>query len=204
MRRSAFFFIFALVMSVKMPAQYQKENLGPAINSEYEELAPEISPDGKKLFFVRTNHPENTLYPQPGTQDIWMSKLDSTGKWTTARHLKAPFNDEQYNAIEGFSADGNTRYIKGYYERGQYESMGFSYFVLTKNGWEGPKGIKVKNYESSINPDHLSISSHMHSDNKTLLMSFVPRGKNRKDHDLFVSFRNENGSFTEPKLLPVS
>lgn len=204
MRKNVLLFLFAVAASTEIPAQYQKENLGAAVNSQYEELSPEISPDGKKLFFIRSNHPENTLYPQPGTQDIWMSKLDSMGKWSPARHLKAPFNDELYNGIEGFSADGNTRYIKGYYERGQYDGMGFSYFVLTKNGWEGPKGIKVKNYESSINPNHLSISSHMHSDNKTLLMSFVPKGKNRKDHDLFVSFRKENGTFSEPQLLPIS
>lgn len=192
-----------LLAASSLHAQYQKENLGPTINSPYPELAPMISPDGKKLFFIRTGHPENTLSPQPGTQDIWMSKLDSSGKWSAARHLKAPFNDELYNGIEGFSADGNTRYIKGYYSKGQYDGMGFSYFVLTNDGWAGPKGIRVKNYESSINEKDLSISSHMHSDNKTLITSFVPKGRNKKDHDLFVSFRRSDGSFSEPMLLPV-
>ena len=103
MKTKIFLFCCVLLSLPKLHAQYQKENLGPGVNSEYAELAPEISPDGKKLFFIRTNHPENTLYPQPGTQDTWLSKKDSTGKWSAARHLKAPFNDELYNAIEGFS-----------------------------------------------------------------------------------------------------
>jgi outer membrane protein OmpA-like peptidoglycan-associated protein len=192
-----------LCVAVSLPAQYKKENLGPNVNSQYEELSPLISPDGKKLFFLRTDAPENTLYPQPGTQDVWMSKLDSAGNWGPARHLKAPFNDDLYNAIEGFSVDGNIRYIKGYYEKGQYKSMGFSYFVLTKDGWEGPTGIKMKGYESSINPHALSISSDIHSDNKTILMSFVPDERKKTDHDIFVSFRKNDGSFSEPVKLPV-
>ncbi len=198
-----FRFWLLLLVPVVSSAQYKKENLGPLVNSEYDELSPTISPDGKKLFFLRVNHPENTLYPQPGTQDIWMTKLDSNGNWTPARHLKAPFNDENYNAIEGFSADGNTRYIKGYYVRGKYDGMGFSYFELTKDGWAGPTGLKVKGYESSINTNDYSISSCIHSDNKTLLMSFVPKGKKKTDHDLFVSFREANGNFSAPALLPV-
>jgi outer membrane protein OmpA-like peptidoglycan-associated protein len=201
--RLHFFLSFFVLMPAFLSAQYQKENLGAAVNSQYAELSPTISPDGKKLFFIRTDHPENSSYPQPGSQDIWMSKLDSTGKWTAARHLKAPFNDELYNGIEGFSVDGNTRYIKGYYERGQYDGMGFSYFELTKDGWVGPKGIKVKGYESGIKAEDRSISSCMHSDNQTLLMSFVPNDRKKTDHDLYVSFRKENGNFSEPLLLPT-
>ncbi|MEO5643653.1 MAG: OmpA family protein [Bacteroidia bacterium] len=203
MKALRFLFAWCMLFPSFLFAQYQKENLGSLVNSKYAELSPSISPDGKKLFFIRTDHPDNTLYPQPGTQDIWMSKLDSTGKWTAARHLKAPFNDENYNAIEGFSADGNTRYIKGYYVHGKYDGMGFSYFELTKDGWEGPKGLKVKGYQSGIKPEDRSISSCMHSDNQTLLMSFVPDQRRKSDHDLYVSFRKDNGDFSEPMLLPV-
>ena len=35
-------------------------NLGPAVNSEYNELRPLISPDGKTLYFIREGHPQNT------------------------------------------------------------------------------------------------------------------------------------------------
>jgi outer membrane protein OmpA-like peptidoglycan-associated protein len=198
-----FFCSLFLMLPALLVAQYQKENLGALVNSEYAELSPTISPDGKKLFFLRVNHPENTLYPQPGTQDIWMSKLDSTGNWTAARHLKAPFNDENYNAIEGFSADGNTRYIKGYYVRGQYDGMGFSYFELTKDGWKGPTGIKLPGYQSAIKPEDRTISSYIHTDNQTLLMSFVPDQRKKTDHDLYMSFRKENGNFSEPELIPI-
>jgi len=50
-------------------AQPKVENLGNAVNSEYNEINPVISPDGKTLFFGRVSHPQNT-HGQEGSQDI--------------------------------------------------------------------------------------------------------------------------------------
>jgi hypothetical protein len=49
------------------------ENLGIKINSEYSELAPIISFDGKKLYFTRSNHPDNI--GEKKALDIWYSEL---------------------------------------------------------------------------------------------------------------------------------
>jgi hypothetical protein len=49
--------------SIKLQAEpnanYFKENMGPSINSIYNEICPVVSPDGKKLYFTRWKHPEN-------------------------------------------------------------------------------------------------------------------------------------------------
>ncbi len=63
-------FLFISIISLNLPLQaqveensYEVENLGSNVNhSEYEEIAPYITPDGKKLFFVLCGHPDNTFY----------------------------------------------------------------------------------------------------------------------------------------------
>ena len=200
MKFRIFLLLFSFfVLAFRSDTNYEKEFLGESVNSNYNELAPRISPDGKKLFFIREEHPENSSYPEPGSQDIWMSKLDEQGKWTTARHLNKPFNLNLYNAIIGFSADGNTRYIKGYYENGEFQKNGFSVSHLTAKGWSVPEGIRVKGYSNMLH-DQTLVANYMHSDNNILLMGF--RGKKKANDDIYVSLREGKNSFSQPVKLP--
>lgn len=122
------------------------ESLGPNVNSKYYELAPYITPDGKKLFVVRGDHPENTKSPDYPNQDVWYSKRLSDGSWDKAQHLGFPFNTSRYSSIIGQSSDGNVRYIKGYYSKGEYIKSGFSVSYLKTEGWTDPKGFDVPKY----------------------------------------------------------
>lgn len=199
-RTTLFLSLAALVaLSFGDKPGYMKEVLGSEINSNTAELNPLITPDGQKLFFIREDHPANTMSPEH-SQDIWMSKWEN-GKWSTARHLNAPFNQQYYSAVIGFSADGNTRYIKGYWEKGEMKREGFSFCTLTKNGWSQPVGIKVKNY-TKLQQEGTSVSSNMHCSNNILMMGFVPEKKKRDD--IFVSFRVDETTFTEPKPIGLN
>ena len=61
------------------------ENLGNQVKSEYNEINPLISPDGKTLYFARISHPNNT-HGAKGSQDIWYSERDAaSGNWGPAR-----------------------------------------------------------------------------------------------------------------------
>jgi outer membrane protein OmpA-like peptidoglycan-associated protein len=195
----SFLIVAALALSFRDNPGYEVEFLGPDVNGRTDELNPLITPDGQKLFFIREDDPQNTMHPEH-TQDIWMCKLEN-GKWSAARHLNAPFNQQYYSAMVGFSADGNTRYLKGYYSKGEFQKDGFSYCTLGKNGWSEPKGMKVKNYEK-LNAEGTSVSSNMHSSNNILLMSFVP--KKKRTHDIYVSFREDENSFTEPAPIGLN
>ena len=62
------------------------EALDKNVNSEFDELNPLLSPDGKTLYFTRKNHPQNT----GGTkdkEDIWYSELDESGNWKLAQNM---------------------------------------------------------------------------------------------------------------------
>jgi hypothetical protein len=78
------------------------EALDNNVNSEYKELNPLLSPDGKTLYFSRQNHPDNIGGLQD-KEDIWYSELDSSGRWQLARNMEA-LNNQGPNFVNTIQA----------------------------------------------------------------------------------------------------
>jgi outer membrane protein OmpA-like peptidoglycan-associated protein len=174
------------------------ENLGNQVNSEYNEINPMIAPDGRTLYFARISHPNNT-HGAKGSQDIWFSELDAaSGKWGPARRMGFPLNKDEYNCAYSITPDGNTMLIKGQYNNGNYETRGFSISKRTANGWSPPQKIDIPGY---VNMSKGQFDcGFMSADGKVLLMAFSEK-KNSKEDDLYVSFRQKDGSWTKPMDL---
>ena len=62
------------------------ENLGPDINTEYDENTPFIHPDGQTLYFSSDG------WPGFGSKDIFFSRLDSDNKWARPENIGYPIN----------------------------------------------------------------------------------------------------------------
>lgn len=62
------------------------QNLGPLINTEGDEEAPYLTPDGKVLYFSSDGH------PGMGEQDLFMSRLGEDGRWSKPVNLGEPIN----------------------------------------------------------------------------------------------------------------
>ena len=190
--------LFFLLMSVCLMAQKTPENLGSAVNSEYSELNPVISPDGRTLYFGRKSHPANRYGVKgsetiSGSQDIWFSeKVGDT--WSTARRLSEVLNRDQYNTILSISPDGQTILLKGAYVNGTYETRGFSISNKTTAGWTVPVKIEIPGYEQLSKGKNEY--GYLTMDGKALLLAFA-RKKNSEDDDLYVSFFEE-GRWTRP------
>lgn len=75
-------------------------NLGPNVNTPYDEATPFIHPDGKTLYFSSDG------WPGFGQKDIFMSKLQADGSFSKPVNLGYPINT--FNDEFGFivSADG--------------------------------------------------------------------------------------------------
>jgi OOP family OmpA-OmpF porin len=174
------------------------EPLGNQVNSEYNEINPMISPDGKTLYFARISHPNNT-HGTKGSQDIWYSELDAaSSKWGPARRMGFPLNKDEYNCAYSITPDGNTMLIKGQYNNGTYETRGFSLSKKTASGWSPPQKIDIPNYVSMSKGQF--DCGFMSADGKVLLMAFSEK-KNSKEDDIYVSFRQKDGSWTKPMEL---
>lgn len=176
----------------------QAQKLGKAVNSEYKELKPLLSPDGNTLFFSRRNHPENTGGVND-KEDIWFSERNvQTGQWTVAKNIGAPLNNEGPNFISSITPDGNTMLLllgNRYGKRGKM-SAGVSMSYKDGDKWTDPVALEIDNeYNFSDQTDFYLAQSR-----KALLMS-VQREDTRGDRDLYVSFLKSDNKWTEPQNL---
>ncbi len=182
------------------------ENLGTNVNSQYHELAPVISADGKTLYFVRAGHPQNTRYKKrdPDVKDIWYSKLDENGEWGPAIHEVGLLNTRYSNSVFWVSPDGNRMLIMGTYtSKKRFDGIGFSMCTKTAEGWSRPQELEIEGfYERMRGKTH---GATMANDGKTLLLYFTDK-EGSSLNDLYVSFLKEGNKWTKPKkiLFPIS
>ncbi len=169
------------------------------INSEYNELRPLITPEAKTLFFSRQNHPGN-IGGVRDEEDIWFSERDSvTGEWAQAKNVGRPLNNNGPNFISSISADGKNMLLllgNAYYSRNRM-TQGVSMSSKNEDGtWSKPKNLKILNdYNLSDKANYF-----LTNDMKTIVMS-VERKDSYGDRDLYVIFRQDNDSWSQPMNL---
>ncbi|MCS6905874.1 MAG: OmpA family protein [Bacteroidia bacterium] len=178
-------FLLLELVKIRAWAQPILENLGPNVNSTADELSPIISADGKTLFFVRNNHPDNVggIIPGKNNMDIWFSRLQPDGTWGKAENLTL-LNDEHNNVITSASADGNLLLLGDKVSR------------RTRTGWSAPEKLNIRNFRNVS-----KYSGYFLSNNGKVLILSIENEKSILDQDLFVSFLQPDGSWSEPANL---
>ncbi len=200
MKKSLFLLFFLLNYFISSGQDsFVPQKLKGGVNTEYSEINPIVTSDGKTIYFNRVNHPEGT-FGKDESLDIWYSTLQDT-VWTEAKRMPFPFNTARSNAIVSLSEDGKEAVIKGIFTKGKvnWKKRGLS--IVTKkeeDTWSKPKRIKIPGY-SKKNKGSFS-NSFMSNDGKTLLLSFNPHWK--KDVlDLYISRKSEKGKWKKPKKI---
>jgi Periplasmic component of the Tol biopolymer transport system len=93
-------------------------NLGPTINSEYNEDSPFLTEDGKRMFFSSFGH--ETL----GGYDIFYSDLKDDGTWGEPVNLGYPINTPDDEVFYNPLKDGSVGYMA------RFEPQGFGKFDI--------------------------------------------------------------------------
>ncbi len=168
------------------------ENLGPTINSQYPERLPIISPDGKTLYFTRKLHPENI--GGEGKDDIWFSKMLPGGQWSPARNIGTPLNDDDHNFVVAVHPDNKLIYLANEYKSNVKDGLSTSKFRMGL--WSKPKARKISNHYN----DNEFVSYHISVNGQVMVMA-VQREDSYGDRDLYVSFKGNNGQWSEPKNM---
>lgn len=167
------------------------ENLGPAVNSRYEELSPVISPDGKTLYFIVDGSPHGL-----GKQDIYFSEKSEAGEWQPAENIGPPLNTDGHDGILSISPDGTTALLGGVYRPDGSKGDGHSIARYKGGRWRDPEPIQIEDYYN----ENMLTSAFLSTSGKYLFLA-LERREGYGDLDLYISFRNPDGSWSAPKNL---
>lgn len=204
--KNKFYYIILLIIGLLVSKVYGQssfvpQNLGSSVNSTYSEINPVLSVDGKTLYFVRVNHPENA-FGKRNSQDVWFSTLNDDGSWSEAKRLPKEVNIGQYNAILSAVADGKTFLINGIYnKRGSlYLDRGFSTIERNDDGsWSKPVKLKVASI-SRKNRGKFS-SAFLTPDKEYLFISFAPKNNSSKLSIYVSKKKKDSAKYGRPKEL---
>lgn len=169
--------------------------LGDNINSDYREFRPLITPDGNTMFFSRQYHPEN-IGGTDDPEDIWYSEWNPvTHKWGKAKNIGRPLNNEGPNFVSSITPNGDLLLGNQYMKNGKMMA-GVSISYYKNRIRTAPKTLNIENdYNLSDNANYFL------SNNGEVLLMSVTRGDTFGDRDIYVSFKKQNGDWSEPQNI---
>lgn len=170
-------------------------NLGPNVNTPYDEYAPNISADGLALFFTskRPFTEKEKAKNKASKEKIYVSKRNSASEeWGPAIPLSDSINIPTKNISNIAISNDGQRLLIYFDDRGNgeiYES------VLKGTEWTAPKSLGAP-----INTEYHESSASFSPDGKTIY--FISNRKGGKGgRDIWISTRQENGQWSTPKNL---
>ncbi len=175
--------------------QLKKENLGENINSNAPELAPIIAADGLSLYYTRGSHPENVA--PTDRQDIWVAEKAADGTWQKSKNLGNPINNSGNNFLISVSPDNNTLLVGNTYKAdGSPDKSGVSITKRTRQGWTIPQTVQIEDFYN-----YNRYSEYCLAPNGKVLLLCIQRTDTYGQKDVYVSFKNEDDTWTAPKNI---
>jgi len=192
--------LFALVLMAGVVGETAKAlftfgaptNLGPVVNSPYDDGSPDIAADGLTLYF-------DSLRPDgAGSWDIWFTRRETVdSEWGPSEPLGPSINSGYGESGPCISPDGLTLYFASNRPGGQGDyDLWFATRKTTEDPWEEPVNLGPT-VNSSAYDNHPSIST----DGRTLYFDSRRSGGSGSD-DLWVTTRaTTNDPWGEPVNL---
>lgn len=188
-------FIFRQDVKINLPPNLTtglvKENLGPNVNSVYDDLGPHITADGKMLLFGREHSPDNLGGKEDG-EDIWMTTTKDGVAWSKSENMGTAINDKNANNLAAISADNNMLLF--------CKTDGFQVRKKEEEGWSEPTYLNVKfkneskNMEGNLSPDGKAI---LFTSKLKQNLFYNPDAEN-KEKDIYVTVHDEKGNWLDP------
>ena len=186
-------FVFRHDIDIRLPLEDAtvgvRENLGPNVNSRFDEVSPKISSDGRTLYFGRKHSPQN-VGGVKDREDIWESRSADGATWSRSSNLGLPINTPTTNNLVSVSTDNNSLLF--------HINDGFAFRHRTATGWSALQDLGIHFDNES---DYLEGS--LSSDGKAIV--FVARMKanayyreDAKERDIYVCEKRADGTWSSP------
>ncbi len=184
------------INAVKNPVPFEPKNLGPNVNTSYDEYWPSLSADEQTLVFTRLI-PINPYNPEimfNRQEDFFFSTFEN-GQWTLAKPVGPPINTPDNEGAQTISADGKFMVFTGCNRMDGYGSCDLYFSKKEGNEWTIPK-----NMGKPINTSGYETQPSLSADGKTLyFVSNRPNGKGGLD--IWKSTVNDVGQWSDPVNL---
>lgn len=169
------------------------KNAGNAINTIGNEGAQSFSLDSRYLFFVACDRQTGL-----GGCDIYYC-IRTGDTWSDAINPGAPLNTKYWETYPSLSPTGDELYFASNRPGGEGKSdVWKSKVTIQENGML--KFSDPVNLGSTVNTPEDELSPFIHADNRTLYYSSKGM-KGLGGYDVFVSYKNGEGKWTEPKNI---
>ncbi len=167
-----------------------RKNSGKPLNSDCNEGAANLSPDGRYLFFAATTK----VSMSDNSMDIYYSEKMGNN-WTIPKALPDNVNSTAFESQPSFSSDGKTLYFTSS-RGGGYGGNDIWKTTLKEDGsWTNPVNLGPE-----INSNGNEISPFIHPDNETFY--FASDGRfGVGGYDFYFSRTDANSNFTSPQNI---
>ena len=120
-------------------------NLGPAVNSHWNDFSPSVTVDGQQLFFTSNRLGGLGIVHEldgrvHGSEDFWVSSKVS-GQWTEAQNLGRPINTVGSEGAPCISADGQKIYFVKCSDPEGYGHCDIYVAELHGREWKAPRNL---------------------------------------------------------------
>ncbi len=184
-----------VIQEPNIKVKSKPENLGVGVNSEFQEIAPMVTPDGKTIYFTRSKHPNNVGNPEK--QDVWYAEIQGDGKFSEAKNMGSPVNTYHHNSSFSITPDGNSMLLNNIYNTDGSLEKGLSITTKQANGkWGKPQTLTIDDYYNKNEYSEFCLSQ----DGKILMMT-VQRADSYGGKDIYFSRNKGDNSWTQPVNL---
>lgn len=191
--------------AIKNPVPFDPKNLGGNINTEASEYHPTILGDESQIIFTRTIKDERVMNSRGIHEDLYTSIKSTDGEWQISNQTSNKINTLMNEGSSTISADGNYLIftscagINGYGEtRTGRGSCDLFYCKKIGKRWSRPKNLGAE-----INTKYWESQPCFSADGRTIyFIRRISREANRKKQDIYVTYLNDDGSWTKPERMP--
>ena len=128
-------------------------------------------------------------------QDVWIASFNQN-EFSSLKHPGPPLNNALPNSICALTPDDNAFLVLNQFLPGGGMDQGFSVIKRTGTKWHFPEPVAIENFYTTGK----NVNVTMSPDGEVLIMS-LKRTDSRGGNDLYVSFKDQIGGWTEPMNL---
>lgn len=179
--------------AVANPVPFEPINLGPEVNSAYNDMAPSITVDGETLIItVDVPIDPNRPYSAQNKQEDFFISKKVDGVWQKARNMGRPVNTAGNEGMQSISADGKVLVYASSNLPGGLGSTDLYISYKSDKGWSRPV-----NMGAPVNSEKWDTQPTLSSDGKSMYFVSTREGGMGKQ-DIWFTRQDENGVWSEP------